>query len=142
MRHMKRGRKLNRNSSHRRAMLRNLVCSLFEHGRVITSPAKAKEARPLAEKLITMAKEGTLAARRRAISTLANAAVVKHLFMEIAPRYATRPGGYCRILHMDGHCIGDGSDKALFELVEESKGGRVKAAVAPEGEKSAEPKAE
>lgn len=134
MRHRKRGRKLNRVQSHRKAMLRNLVCSLFEHGRVITTPAKAKEARPLAERLVTMAKEGTLAARRRATSTLANVAVVKQLFLEIGPRYADRPGGYCRILHLDKHRIGDGADTVLFELVEQEMKGaaRVKAEVAPE----------
>lgn len=131
MRHLKRGRKLNRSASHRKAMLRNMVVSLFEHGRVVTTPAKAKEARPLAERLITIAKQGGLAQRRRAIAALNDKRVVAYLFDEIAPRYAARPGGYCRILHMDGNRIGDGGDRCLFELVEEEirgkKGGRKQA---------------
>jgi len=109
-------------------MVRNLVTSLFEHGRVVTSPAKAKEARPVAEKLITMAKGGTLAHRRRAISALNDKRVVAHLFDTIAPRYAQRPGGYTRILHLDRHRIGDGGDQCLFELVEEEIGGKKKGA--------------
>ncbi|MBN1257060.1 MAG: 50S ribosomal protein L17 [Planctomycetes bacterium] len=148
MRHLKRGRKLNRNSSHRKAMLRNLVASLFEHGKVVTSPAKAKEARPLAEKLVTIAKRGTLADRRRAIAILDNKTVVRHLFSEIAPRYAKRNGGFCRILHLDKYRIGDGGALCLFELVEEEikqKGApkRTKARVEPKAARKAEmPEAE
>lgn len=118
MRHLNRGRKLNRTASHRRAMIRNLVTSLFRHGRVFTTPAKAKEARPFAEKLITLAKKGTLHARRRAIQLLHDKKVVANLFSTIGPRYLQRPGGYCRILLTDRRCIGDGAPKALFELVE------------------------
>ena len=118
MRHLNRGRKLNRTSSHRRAMLRNLVSSLFVHGRVVTTPAKAKEARPFAEKLITLAKKGTLHARRRAISLLDNTRIVSSLFDEIAPRYQERPGGYSRILHLTRTRVGDSAPQVIFELVE------------------------
>ncbi len=118
MRHMKRGRHLNRKPDHRRAMLRNMVCSLFEHGRIVTTPAKAKEARPLAEKMITLAKKGTLHHRRIALSKLDNKSVVASLFSEIGPRYADRPGGYTRILHLAQHRIGDGAPQVIFELVE------------------------
>lgn len=123
MRHLKRGRKLGRTSSHRRAMLRNMASSLFLHGRVITTPEKAKEVRPFAEKLITLAKRGLddLAARRRAIRLLHDPSVVKALFTDLGPRYKERPGGYTRILHLAKRRIGDGARLALFELVEAEK---------------------
>jgi large subunit ribosomal protein L17 len=126
MRHLKRGRKLSRTCSHRKAMLRNLVISLFEHGRVTTTPAKAKEARPLAERLITMAKEGTLAQRRRALAALNDKRIVAHLFDQIGPRYADRPGGYCRILHLEDRRLGDCGAQCLFELVEEEMASKKK----------------
>lgn len=143
MRHLKRGRKLSRTSSHRKAMVRNIVIGLFEHGKIVTTPAKAKEAKPFAEKLITMAKDGSLASRRRAISVLNNKSVVAQLFSEIAPRYAKRQGGYSRILHLDRHRIGDAGDMCIFELVEEEIKSkkktkkRAKAAVAPTKEEKA-----
>lgn len=118
MRHLKSGRHLNRTPSHLRAMLRNLVSSLFEHGKVITTPAKAKEARKLAEKMITLGKGGTLNDRRRALSFLHSKSVVSNLFSEVAPRYAKRCGGYTRVLHLARTRIGDGAAQALFELVE------------------------
>lgn len=118
MRHLKRGRKLNRNSSHRHAMIRNLVTSLFLHGKVVTTPAKAKEARPFAEKMITLAKKGALHNRRRAVQLLHNPSVVKSLFEELGPRYKDRPGGYCRILHLSKTRVGDSASQVLFELVE------------------------
>lgn len=118
MRHNKRGRHLGRTSAHRSAMLRNMVSSLFIHGKIITTPAKAKEARPFAEKIITLAKRGTLHDRRRALSLLQNRHIVKSLFEEIGPRYKDRPGGYCRILHLSKTRIGDGAPQVLFELVE------------------------
>ena len=118
MRHLKRGRHLNRKPDHRKAMLRNMVCSLFENGRIITTPAKAKEARPFAEKMITLAKKGTLHHRRIALSKLANKSIVNSLFSEIAPRYSERSGGYTRILHLARHRIGDGAPQVIFELVE------------------------
>ncbi len=120
MRHLKRGRKLNRTPTHKRAMMRNLATSLFIHGRVVTTPAKAKETKPFAEKLITLAKQGTLHARRRAISLLHDPHVVASLFDNIGPRYASRPGGYSRILHLDRTRVGDSAPQVLFELVEES----------------------
>ena len=118
MRHMKRGRHLNRTPEHKKAMLRNMVCSLFEHGRIVTTPAKAKEARPFAEKMITLAKKGTLHHRRIALSRLDNKSIVSSLFNEIAPRYAERAGGYTRILHLSRTRIGDGAPQVIFELVE------------------------
>ncbi len=141
MRHLKRGRKLNRTPSHRRAMLRNLITSLFVHGRVTTTPAKAKAARPLAEKLVTLAKRGSLHDRRRAISLLHDVKVVASLFEEIGPRYQQRPGGYCRILHTENRRLGDNAPQVIFELVEaelpERKQKRPRAAVASEGSGSA-----
>ncbi len=118
MRHLKRGRHLNRTPEHKKAMLRNMVCSLFEHGRIVTTPAKAKEARPFAEKMITLAKKGTLHHRRIALSRLDNKSIVSSLFSEIAPRYADRPGGYTRILHLAKTRIGDSAPQVIFELVE------------------------
>ena len=119
MRYKKRGRKLNRTSSHHKAMLRDLVTSLFVQGRVTTTPANAKEARPFAEKLITLAKDGSLDARRRAIALLQDQQVVDSLFSEIGPRYKERPGGYTRILHLAKPRFGYSAPQVLIELVEE-----------------------
>ena len=120
MRHLKRGRRLGRSSSHRKAMFRNLVAGLFRHGKIITTPAKAKEARPFAERLITMAKRGPedLAARRRAIRLLHDPALVRSLFEDLGVRYRERNGGYTRILHLAKTRVGDGARQVLFELVE------------------------
>lgn len=120
MRHMKRGRKLSRTSSHRKAMYRNMVAALFTNGRIITTPAKAKEARPFAEKLITLAKKGVddLTARRRAIRLLHDPALVRSLFEDLGVRYKDRQGGYTRILHLSKTRVGDGAPQVLFELVE------------------------
>lgn len=130
MRHLKRGRRLGRNSSHRKAMYRNMVASLFTHGRIITTPAKAKEARPFAEKLITLAKRGPddLAARRRAIRLLHDPALVRALFEDLGVRYKDRQGGYTRILHLARTRVGDGGRQVLFELVEGGIPGKEKAA--------------
>src|SRR6059058_2553511 len=98
MRHLKAGRKLNRNAAHRAALMRNLTCALIEHGRIITTVAKAKALRPFVEKLITLAKKGTLHARRLAVARLHNKKMVTKLFKEIAPRFSDRPGGYTRII--------------------------------------------
>ena len=121
MRHRLSGYKLGRNPSHRKAMLRNLVTSLFKHGRVVTTPAKAKAARPLAEKLITAARTGTLAARRNALKVIFEKDVVRHLFDEIAPMYVDRPGGYTRILKrvrgLGKNRLGDNAETCIFELV-------------------------
>jgi large subunit ribosomal protein L17 len=94
-----------------------MVASLFEHERIITTPAKAKEVRSMAEKMITLGKTGTLAARRYALSVLNNKAVVKKLFAEIAPKFQDRPGGYTRILHLDRRRLGDNAPQCVFELV-------------------------
>jgi large subunit ribosomal protein L17 len=98
-----------------------VVTALFKHGRVITTPAKAKAVRPLAEKLITAARTGTLAARRNALKVLWEKDVVKRLFDEIAPRYADRPGGYTRILRrvrgLGKNRLGDNAETCIFELV-------------------------
>lgn len=117
MRHRKKGRKLSRTSAHRKAMLRNMATSLFRHGRITTTTAKAKELRPFAERLITLAKRGDLHARRLAATKIADREVLGHLFHEVAPRYAARPGGYTRILKL-GIRQGDAADMALIELVE------------------------
>jgi len=116
MRHRNYGRKLSRNTEHRRALLRNLVTSLILRERIETTVAKAKAARPLAEEMITLAKRGDLAARRQAASYLLDPGAVKFLFDELAKRYATRPGGYTRLVHA-GWRQGDGADLAVLELV-------------------------
>lgn len=116
MRHRKKGRKLNRSASHRRAMLRNMASSLFLHGRIETTTAKAKELRPYAERLITLAKRGDLHARRLAAAKMQGRDAVGKLFDEIGPRYQDRPGGYTRILKL-GARKGDAAEMALIELV-------------------------
>jgi len=129
-------------------MLRNLVTSLFEHERVETTVMKAKEARRVAERLITLGKKGTLHARRRAASVLLKKSVVKKLFDEIAPRYTDRNGGYTRILRV-GYRKGDGAPLAFLELVTEEvakkkkpKKSAAKKAVAKEMKEKAKPKKE
>ena len=98
MRHLKAGRKLNRNATHRLALMRNLARALFTHDRVITTLAKAKEARRFVEKLITLAKRGDLHARRLALAKLPDKAIIDKLFREIAPRFEDRAGGYTRVI--------------------------------------------
>ena len=117
MRHANKGNKLSRHTAHRSAMLRNLVTSLFEHGRVQTTRAKAKAARPVAEKLVTLAKRGDLHARRQALAALGqDKFVVYKLFEEVAPRYADRDGGYTRILKL-GPRKSDATEMVYLELV-------------------------
>jgi large subunit ribosomal protein L17 len=118
MRHNTSGRKLNRTASHRKMMYRNLVTALFEHERIQTTVVKAKEARSLAERLITYAKRGDLHARRMAARKLNDPAVLKKLFEDIGPRYAERPGGYTRIMRMGGNRRGDNAELAILELVD------------------------
>ncbi len=118
MRHRKTGRKLGRNTSHRRALLRNMVTSLFEHGRIQTTDAKAKEVRRVAEKLITLGRRGNLHARRQALAYVRSKDVVAKLFEEIAPRFASRPGGYTRIVKA-GIRRGDNAPMSVLELVSE-----------------------
>jgi large subunit ribosomal protein L17 len=99
-------------------MLSNLVCSLFEHEQVITTGPRAKEARSLAEKMVTLAKRGTLHARRQAIAKLKRKDVVAKLFEDIGQRNPERQGGYTRILKMDSHRLGDSAEKVVFALVD------------------------
>ena len=118
MRHGNSGKRLGRNTSHRKAMLRNMVTSLFEHEKISTTDARAKELRPMAEKLITLAKRGDLHARRLVTSVVRDRKTVAKLFERIAPRYAERPGGYTRIIKL-GHRLGDNAPLSLITLVEE-----------------------
>ncbi len=117
MRHRKKGRHLNRTAEHRRMMLRNMATSLFKHGRVETTVAKAKELRQFAEPLITKAKRGDLHARRVVARKIHDSEALSRLFEEIGPRYAERPGGYTRVVKI-GHRAGDAADVAIIELVE------------------------
>jgi large subunit ribosomal protein L17 len=118
MRHRAKGRQLSRTSTHRRALLNNMAASLFDHGRIITTEAKAKELRPFAEKLITLARRGDLHARRLVERKIKSRETLSRLFSEIGPRFAARPGGYTRILKL-GHRDGDGADIARIELLSE-----------------------
>ena len=118
MRHRVKGRKLSRTSEHRRALLNNMAASLFIHDGIKTTVAKAKELRPFAERLITMARRGDLHARRRVERRIRNRKAADRLFKEIGPRFASRPGGYTRILKL-GHRPGDGAELALIELLAE-----------------------
>jgi large subunit ribosomal protein L17 len=117
MRHRKAGRQLNRNSSHRKAMFRNMACSLFEHELIKTTLPKAKELRRVAEPLITMAREDNVAKRRVAFARLRDDAAVTKLFGELGPRYKERPGGFLRILKC-GYRPGDKAPMAYVELVD------------------------
>ncbi|MBN8503639.1 MAG: 50S ribosomal protein L17 [Burkholderiales bacterium] len=117
MRHRNGLRKLNRTSEHRAAMLRNMCVSLLQHEAIKTTVPKAKELRRVVEPLITLAKEATVANRRLAFARLRDRDVVVKLFNELGPRYATRPGGYTRILKM-GYRVGDNAPMAFVELVD------------------------
>jgi large subunit ribosomal protein L17 len=116
MRHLKSGSKLGRNPWHRRATLRNLVTNLFEHGRITTTLTRAKAAKPVAEKIITLGKRDTLQSRRQAASYLMTPETTAKLFSEIAPKFADRAGGYTRIIHA-GNRVGDNAQVAILELV-------------------------
>lgn len=116
MRHRKKGRQLSRTRSHRRATLRNMATSLFLHERIETTTAKAKELRPYAERLITLARRGDVHSRRLAAMKIQDRQVLGKLFDDIAPRYAERPGGYTRILKL-GNRKGDAAEMSLIELV-------------------------
>ncbi len=139
MRHLKAGRRLSRNASHRLAMFRNLAMALFRHERIITTVAKAKEVRPFIEKLITLAKQNTLHARRQVLSRLGPPSkaevhpsddkdkhdpthVIIKLFRDIAPRYLDRPGGYLRVLKRHERRLGDAGPTAFLELVKPGDG--------------------
>lgn len=116
MRHGKRGRKLGRTASHRKAMLNNMATSLFDNGKVRTTLPKAKELRGVAERLISFARRGDLHARRQVLRRIQNKVVVTKLFEEIGPSFADREGGYTRILKL-GPRRGDSSELCLIELV-------------------------
>lgn len=117
MRHLKSGRKLNRNSSHRKAMFRNMANSLFQHEIIKTTVPKAKELRRVAEPLLTLAKSDSVAHRRQAFNRLRDDVAVGKLFNELGPRYVDRPGGYLRILKC-GYRAGDKAPMAYVELVD------------------------
>lgn len=134
MMHRIAGRKLGRTTAHREAMLANLAASLLKHGRVETTLPKAKEVRHLAERVVTLGKRGTVAARRRAMSMIRDRQAVSRAFAELAERFTARNGGYTRILKL-GHRHGDAAPMAVIEYVDNP----VKAA--PEGEKAASRKA-
>ena len=119
MRHRRKGRKLGRDASHRKALFSNMAGSLFEHGRIKTTEAKAKELRPIAEKLITLARKdpGDVAAQRQAVAYLRSKDSVHRLFHEVAPRFTERTGGYTRIVKL-GPRQGDAAPMAYIELVD------------------------
>jgi large subunit ribosomal protein L17 len=117
MRHRRAGKKLGRDSAHRKALYSNLAGQLIEHGRIKTTAAKAKAVKPFAEQLITLGKRGDLHARRLALAELRSQYVVHQLFAEVAPRFADRPGGYTRIVRM-GPRQGDAAEMVYLELVD------------------------
>jgi len=117
MRHQIAGRKLGRRVGHRLALYRNLVADLFRHGKIVTTEAKAKEIRGLAEKVITLGKENSLSSRRRVLTYITEKDLVNKIFTEIAPRYAERSGGYTRLSRL-GPRAGDGAPTVKLELVE------------------------
>jgi large subunit ribosomal protein L17 len=117
MRHRVHGRKLGRTSAHRKALFRNQLTALFTHERIITTLAKAKELRPIAERMVTTARTGTLAARRRVAVMVQDKEIARRLFEEIAPRFADRPGGYTRIMRL-GRRHGDNAELAIIEFVD------------------------
>ncbi|MEA1928108.1 MAG: 50S ribosomal protein L17 [Candidatus Auribacterota bacterium] len=121
MRHRKKTVKLNRTTSHRKALLANLVSSLIREEAIVTTVAKARAARPLAEKMVTLAKKNTLATRRRAIKILRNKEAVRKLFSELGPRFAIRPGGYTRLLKLARGRRGDGAPMARLSFLEEGE---------------------
>src|SRR5580704_3160069 len=131
MRHLKAGRKLGRNASHRDALMRNLARALILHGRIITTVEKAKELRPFIEKLITLAKQGTLHSRRLAIARLHDKEMVSRLFSELAERYQDRAGGYTRVIKRHERRLGDGGKTALIELLKAGERKTQKKAPAP-----------
>ena len=117
MRHQRTRKKLGRDSAHRKALYSNLASALIEHGRIQTTVAKAKAVKPFAEKMITLGKRGDLHARRQALAALRSNDVVHHLFAEVAPRFAERPGGYTRIVRL-GPRQGDAADMVYLEFVD------------------------
>ena len=138
MRHRKSGRKLNRTSSHRKAMFANMAASLIRHEQIVTTLPKARELRPFVDKLVTLAKKGDLASRRIAISRVRDLAMVRKLFDTIGPRYEDRNGGYTRVLKA-GYRYGDSAPVGVIEFVdrdEDAKGAEDRARA--EAEEAAE----
>jgi large subunit ribosomal protein L17 len=123
MRHGNRGRKLNRTHEHRKAMFANMVASLIVHEQIVTTLPKAKDLRPIMEKMITLGKRGDLHARRQAISQVRDETCIKKLFDTLAPRYAERQGGYCRVLKA-GFRRGDNAPMAVIEFVDRDPNAR------------------
>jgi len=121
MRHRVDGRKFDRNTGHRVAMFRNLVTDLLKYEQIQTTEQKAKEIRGMAERIITLGKDGTLHARRQALRFVANKSVVDRVFAVYGPRFATRPGGYTRIVKL-GPRLGDGASMAIIELLRDTDG--------------------
>jgi large subunit ribosomal protein L17 len=117
VRHQRSGKKLGRDSAHRKALYSNLAGALIEHGRIHTTEAKAKAVKPFAEKMITLGKRGDLHARRQALAALRSNHVVHQLFADVAPRFADRPGGYTRIVRI-GPRQGDAAEMVYLELVD------------------------
>ncbi len=117
MRHRVRGRKLGRTTAHRKALFRNQLTALFTHERIITTLAKAKELRPMAERMVTLAGTGSLPARRKVLTWVPDKEIVRRLFDDIAPRFTDRPGGYTRIMRL-GRRHGDGAEMAIIEFVD------------------------
>ncbi|HLW97148.1 MAG TPA: 50S ribosomal protein L17 [Candidatus Acidoferrales bacterium] len=142
MRHRNAGSKLGRQPAHRRATLRNLVTNVIEHERITTTVTRAKAAKPLVERMITLGKKDTLATRRRAAAFLMTPTATRKLFADIAPRYSDRAGGYTRIIHA-GFRIGDGAHLAILELLgsklrkKEKKEDKTEAKEAPEEKEEA-----
>ncbi len=135
MRHGKSGRKLNRTASHRKALFANMAASLIEHEQIVTTLPKAKELRPIVEKLVTLGKRGDLHARRQAIAAIRSETLVKRLFDTLAPRYAERNGGYTRIMKA-GFRHGDNAPLAVIEFVDRdvsAKGAADRARLEAEG---------
>jgi large subunit ribosomal protein L17 len=127
MRHRRAGKKLGRDSAHRKALYSNLAGALIEHGRIKTTVAKAKAVKPFAEQMITLGKRGDLHARRLALAELRSQDVVHHLFADVAPRFADRPGGYTRIVKL-GPRLGDAAEMVYLELVDYEPAGASPAA--------------
>jgi large subunit ribosomal protein L17 len=129
VRHRRVGKKLGRDSAHRKALYSNLAAALIEHGRIKTTAAKAKAVKPFAEQMITLGKRGDLHARRLALAELRSQDVVHQLFSEVAPRFADRPGGYTRIVRL-GPRNGDSAEMVYLELVDYEPAGAAPATTA------------
>jgi large subunit ribosomal protein L17 len=124
VRHASSGKKLGRDSAHRKAMYANLASALIEHGRIKTTEAKAKAVKPIAEKMITLGRRGDVHAHRQAVAFLRSKDVVHKLFAEVAPRFADRPGGYSRIVKL-GPRQGDAAEMVYLELVDHQPAGTI-----------------